>query len=45
MRDQKHRSPLGSGNASERYAIAGMALGEARRKNRAQIWPIVIEGK
>lgn len=45
MRDQKHRSPLGSGNASERYAIAGMALGEARRKNREQIWPIVIEGK
>ena len=45
MRDQKHRSPLGSGNASERYAIAGMALGEARRKNREQTWPIVIEGK
>lgn len=45
MRDQKHRSPLGSGNAAERFAIAGTALGEARRKNREQQWPIVIEGK
>tara|TARA_Y100000766_G_scaffold189486_1_gene162890 strand:+ start:14161 stop:14649 length:489 start_codon:yes stop_codon:yes gene_type:complete len=45
MRDQKHRSPLGSGNAAERFAIAGMALGDARRKNRERNWPIVIEGK
>ena len=45
MRDQKHRSPLGSGNAAERFAIAGMALGEARQKNRELHWPIIIEGK
>ena len=45
MRDQKHRSPLGSGNAAERFAVAGMALGEARQKNRELQWPIIIEGK
>ena len=45
MRDQKHRSPLGSGNAAQRFAIAGMALGEARKKNREENWPIVVEGK
>ena len=45
MRDQKHRSPLGSGNASERFALAGIALGEARRKNRELKWPVIIEGK
>ena len=45
MRNQKHRSPLGSGNASERFAVAGEALGEARRKNREQQWPVIIEGK
>lgn len=45
MRDQKHRSPLGSGNAAERFAVAGLALGEARRKNREQNWPVILEGK
>ncbi|HJL96919.1 MAG TPA: hypothetical protein QF401_02090 [Candidatus Poseidoniaceae archaeon] len=45
MRERKQRPPLGSGNAVERFAVAGMALGEARRKNREQTWPIVIEGK
>jgi 5S rRNA maturation endonuclease (ribonuclease M5) len=45
MRDQKHRSPLGSGNAAERFAVAGMALGQARGKNRELQWPIVVEGK
>ena len=45
MRDQKHRSPLGSGNAAERFAVAGIALGEAREKNRESQWPIVVEGK
>ena len=44
MRDQKHRSPLGSGNAAERFEIAGFALGEARAKNRHG-WPVIIEGK
>ena len=44
MRERKQRSPLGSSNAVERFAVAGMALGEARRKNREQTWPIVIEG-
>ena len=44
MRDQKHRSPLSSGNAAERFEIAGIALGEARAKNRHG-WPIIIEGK
>jgi len=44
MRDQKHRSPLGAGNAAERFAVAGLALGEARRKNREHTWPIIIEG-
>ena len=44
MRDQKHRSPLGSGNAAERFEVAGIALGEAREKNRHG-WPIIIEGK
>ena len=44
MRDQKHRSPLGSGNAAERFEIAGIALGEARAKNRHG-WPVIIEGK
>ena len=45
MRDQKHRSPLGSGNAAQRFALAGVALGEARKKNREENWPIVVEGK
>ena len=45
MRDQKHRSPLGSGNAAQRFALAGLALGEARKKNREQKWPVVLEGK
>ena len=45
MRDQKHRSPVGSGNAAERFALAGLALGEARKKNREQHWPVVLEGK
>lgn len=45
MRDQKHRSPLGSGNASERFALAGIALSEARKKNREHNWPIILEGK
>ena len=45
MRDQKHRSPLGSGNAAERFEIAGLALGEARAKNREMGWPVIIEGK
>ncbi|MCH1423141.1 MAG: hypothetical protein L7U62_06600 [Candidatus Poseidoniaceae archaeon] len=44
MRDQKHRSPLGSGNAAQRFEIAGIALGEARAKNR-DAWPILVEGK
>lgn len=44
MRDQKHRSPLGSGNAAERFEMAGFALGEARAKNRHG-WPVIIEGK
>ena len=44
MRDQKHRSPLGSGNAAERFEIAGFALGEARAKNRHG-WPVIIEWK
>jgi 5S rRNA maturation endonuclease (ribonuclease M5) len=44
MRDQKHRSPLGSGNAAGRFEIAGFALGEARAKNRHG-WPVIIEGK
>ena len=44
MRDQKHRSSLGSGNAAERFEIAGFALGEARAKNRHG-WPVIIEGK
>ena len=44
MRDQKHRSHLGSGNAAERFEIAGFALGEARAKNRHG-WPVIIEGK
>ncbi len=45
MCDQKHRSPLGSGNAAQRFALAGLALGEARKKNREQKWPVVLEGK
>jgi 5S rRNA maturation endonuclease (ribonuclease M5) len=45
MRDQKHRSQLGSGNAAERFTAAGLALGVARKKNREQTWPIILEGQ
>jgi 5S rRNA maturation endonuclease (ribonuclease M5) len=45
MRDPKNRSSLGSSNAPERFAIAGLALGEARKKNRQHDWPIILEGK
>ena len=45
MRDPKNRSSLGSGNAAERFAVAGLALGEARKKNRECDWPIILEGK
>lgn len=45
MRDQKHRSPVGSGNAAERFAIAGASLGIMRRKNRELAMPIIVEGK
>jgi len=45
MRDQKHHSPLGSGNAAERFAAAGLALGEARKKNREHTWPVILEGQ
>jgi 5S rRNA maturation endonuclease (ribonuclease M5) len=44
-RDTKHRSPLGSGDASLRFRIAGEALAEARILNRTQAWPILVEGK
>ncbi|MBT60633.1 MAG: hypothetical protein CMA63_03655 [Euryarchaeota archaeon] len=45
MRDQKHRSPLGSGNAAERFAVAGAALGEVRGKNRVNGFPVIVEGR
>ena len=44
-RDTKHRSPLGAGDASLRFRLAGEALAEARALNRDQSWPILIEGK
>ena len=36
---------MGSGNAAQRFALAGVALGEARKKNREENWPLVVEGK
>lgn len=45
MRDQKHRSPAGAGNAAERFAIAGCSLGNMRRRNRELAIPVIVEGK